>query len=218
MSLDRKQLDFPLAIKALSDAGTFEGYGSIYNVVDAYKEVVAPGAFADSLAAYKQAGRMPAMLWQHRQSEPIGVYTEVKEDAIGLFVRGQLALKTARGAEAHELMKMGALTGLSIGFVPRVDSYDRVTGITTLSVVDLYEISPVTFPANDPSRITSVKGLETLTTLAECERYLRDAGGLSRAQATTLVARIKSIGQGEPEHADELLHHLKTLRDTFTTA
>lgn len=184
----RDHLDIPFKIKAVSDDGLFSGYGSVFGVVDSYKEVVAPGAFAESLQ-----GRMPALLWQHRSGEPIGVYTSVKEDNVGLYVEGKLALKTARGAEAYELLKMGALNGLSIGFITREDSYDKVSGVRTLKKVDLWEVSLVTFPANDASRVSNVKGIEQINSLSDAEAYLRDACGLSRREALAIVSRIKSL-------------------------
>ena len=55
----RDYLDVPFEVKAVSDDGLFSGYGSVFGVLDSYKEVVAPGAFAESLQ-----GRMPALLWQ----------------------------------------------------------------------------------------------------------------------------------------------------------
>ena len=193
----RDHLDVPFKIKAISEDGIFSGYGSVFNVVDSYKEIVAPGAFAESLQ-----GRMPSLLWQHRSGEPIGVYTAVREDNVGLYVEGRLALKTARGAESYELMKMGAISGLSIGFVSRDDSYDKVSGIRTLKKLDLWEVSLVTFPANDAARVSTVKGVETINSLSDAEAYLRDAGGLSRHESLALVARIKSLhGQRD---SDEL--------------
>lgn len=196
----RDHLDIPFQIKAVSDDGLFSGYGSVFNVVDSYKEIVAPGAFTESLQ-----GRMPSLLWQHRSGEPIGVYTAVREDSVGLVVEGKLALKTARGAEAYELMKMGAITGLSIGFVTREDSYDKVTGIRTLNKVDLWEVSLVTFPANDAARISTVKGMEEIKSLSDAEAYLRDAGGLSRREATAFISRIKSLrGRSDSDELGEL--------------
>ena len=202
----RDHLDIPFQIKAVSEDGLFSGYGSVFGVIDSYKEVVVPGAFAESLQ-----GRMPSLLWQHRASEPIGVYTAMREDNVGLYLEGKLAIKTNRGAEAYELMKMGAITGLSIGFVTREDSYDKVSGIRTLKKLDLWEVSLVTFPANDAARISGVKSIETITTLAEAEAYLRDAGGLSRREAVALVSRIKSL-QGRSD-SDELgsIEALKSL-------
>lgn len=195
------RLDVPFKIKAVSEDGLFSGYGSVFGVIDSYKEVVAPGAFAESLSQ-----RTPALLWQHRSGEPIGVYSALREDQTGLYVEGKLALKTARGAEAYELLKMGAISGLSIGFVTRDDSYDRVTGIRTLKKVDLWEVSLVTFPANESARISGVKSIETIESLADAEAFLRDAGGLSRREATAFVSRIKSLrGRGDPDELGELL-------------
>ena len=195
------RLDVPFQIKAVSDDGLFSGYGSVFGVIDSYKEIVAQGAFSESLQK-----RTPAMLWQHRSGEPIGVYSALREDQTGLYVEGKLALKTARGAEAYELLKMGAISGLSIGFVTRDDSYDRVTGIRTLKKVDLWEVSLVTFPANDAARVSGVKSIDTIASLADAESYLRDAGGLSRREATALVSRIKSLrGRGDPDELGELL-------------
>ena len=199
-----KNMDFAFELKAADD-GVFEGYGSVFNITDRGGDIVIPGAFTETLAEAKKAARLPAMLWQHNQREPIGVYTEMSEDSVGLRVKGKLALKTQRGAEAYELMKMGALTGLSIGYRVRDDSWDRVTGIRTIKKADLLEISPVTFPMNDASRVSAVKTIEELDSLAEIERHLRDAGGFSRSEATALVSRIKSvIGPGDPGEDAEL--------------
>lgn len=202
-----KTLDFDCELKATGDTGTFEGYGSVFNITDRGGDIVAAGAFAETLAAAKAVGRLPAMLWQHRQAEPIGVYTEMEEDAIGLKVKGKLALKTARGAEAYELMKMGAISGLSIGYRVRDDSWDRVTGVRTIKKADLHELSLVTMPMNDASRVSAVKTIEELDSLSEIERHLRDVCGLSKSEATAMVSRIKSVsrsdsGDREPLAAD----------------
>lgn len=193
-----KTLDFGFELKASGDDGSFEGYGSVFNIVDGGGDIVVPGAFSESLAAQKAAGRLPAMLWQHRQAEPIGVYTSMEEDSIGLKVAGKLALKTARGAEAYELMKMGALSGMSIGYRVRDDSWDRVTGVRSLKKLDLVELSLVTFPMNDASRVSSVKSIETISTIREAEDYLRESG-LSRTEAVAFIARVKCLGQSDSD-------------------
>lgn len=193
-----KTLDFGFELKALSDTGKFSGYGSVFGVKDSYDEIVAPGAFAESLAAQKEAGRLPALLWQHRSGEPLGVYTDMSEDSIGLKVEGQLALTTTRGAEAYELLKMKAISGLSIGFMTREDNYDRVTGIRTLKKVDLWEVSLVTFPANDAARVQGIKSIEGIDDLKTAEQYLRDAG-FSRREAVAFIARVKHLGQSDSD-------------------
>lgn len=196
-----KTRDFGFELKAISEAGVFEGYGSVFGVKDSYDEIVAPGAFAESLLMHKSGGTLPALLWQHRGSEPIGIYTDMTEDNIGLKVTGQLAMKTVRGAEAYELLKMKAISGLSIGFATREDSYDRVTGIRTLKKLDLWEVSLVTFPANDAARVQGVKGIEEIENLRDAERHLRDSG-MSRAEAVAFIARVKSLGQSDSDGGD----------------
>ena len=210
----KKQLDFPFKVKAVNDDGVFSGYGSVFNVLGAYNEVVVPGAFTDSLKT-----RQPALLWQHRSGEPIGVYTDVKEDTVGLHVEGKLALKTARGAEAYELLKMGALNGLSIGFMVRDESYDRVSGISTLKKLDLWEVSLVTFPANDAARVTDVKAAEQIQTLKDAEAYLRDAGGFSKAQALALISRIKAAHARSDSEAEmaATVAAIKRATEVFST-
>lgn len=201
-----KNLDFVFELKSLSETGKFDGYGSVFGVKDSYDEIVAPGAFSDSLAAHKAAGTMPALLWQHRSGEPVGVYTAMEEDNIGLKLSGQLALKTQRGMEAYELLKMKAISGLSIGFVTREDAYDKVTGVRTLKKVDLWETSLVTFPANDAARVQQVRGIEQIESLRDAERLLREAG-YSRTEAVAFIARVKSLGRGD--HDDGSIAALK---------
>ena len=192
--MELKHLDVGFEIKSVSEDGTFTGYGSVFGVVDSYFDVVAPGAFAESLAAHAAKGTMPAMLYQHDTRALIGVYTSMKEDSVGLYVEGQLALKTALGSDAYELMKIKALTGLSIGYVTREDNYDRATGIRTLKKVDVWEVSPVTFPSNDSSRVASVKSqIAEIKTIRDAEAWLRDAAKLSRSQAGAVLAQFKAV-------------------------
>ncbi|AOY00109.1 HK97 family phage prohead protease [Jeongeupia sp. USM3] len=207
-------LDFGIEIKAVREDGFFSGYGSVFDVVDSYWEKVAPGAFADSLKQHDAKGSMPAMLWQHRSGEPIGRYKLMREDSVGLYLEGQLAIKTARGAEAYELLQMKAISGLSIGFVTREDSVDKVSGIRTLSKLDLWEVSLVTFPANDSARINGVKGIDAIQTLSDAERYLREAGGFSRHEATAFASRFKSLaGQRDAgEDMAALQNLIKSIR------
>ncbi|MBN5091692.1 HK97 family phage prohead protease [Stenotrophomonas maltophilia] len=184
--------DFDLSVKAVSDDGLFSGYGSVFGTVDSYREVVAPGAFSESLAEIKSKGRPVPVLWQHRSGEPIGVYTSLVEDAHGLKVEGQLIIDgVARAKEAHALMKAGAVSGLSIGYYVREDSWDERERVRTLKKVELVEISLVTFPANDDARIDAIKSKlahGSLPTMPEFEQILREAG-FSKSQSAVIANR-----------------------------
>ena len=205
-------IDKPFEIKDVSKNGTFAGYGSVYGNLDQGDDIVAPGAFADSLKSFAEKGRLPALLWQHKQSEPIGVFTAMREDSHGLYVEGKLALKTQRGAEAYELMQMKAVSGMSIGFKTEEDQYDSKTGIRTIQKGDLWEVSLVTFPMNDAARVMSVKNIDEITDFKRAERLLRDAGGFSRSEAVALVSRIKSLALSESAAADDSTQLLLALK------
>lgn len=183
---------------------SFSGYGAVFGNVDAYGDVIDPGAFSQYLADVKAGTQgWPAMLSQHGgfgmsadDMTPVGVWTELSEDGVGLAVKGQFA-DTPRGRELYTLMKMEprpAIDGLSIGYIAKesVPRSKPEEPRRRLKRIDLMEISPVTFPANRSARVASVKSLEDLSTLSEIEDYLRDAGGFSRGEAKSLIARIKS--------------------------
>lgn len=197
----REVRSYALQIKATGDDGTVEGYGSVFGERDSYDDVIAPGAFKGSLAAHKAVGTMPAMLWQHDGAKPIGIWTEMVEDSKGLRIKGQLALETVLGKEAHALLKLGALNGLSIGFVSKQWTYDRDTDVRTLTELDLWEVSLVTFPANGKARVTNVKAADDMAAPKDAERLLRDAG-FSKSDATAFVSRVMRMGEARRESAD----------------
>ncbi|MGX1196381.1 HK97 family phage prohead protease [Parvibaculum sp. MBR-TMA-1.3b-4.2] len=203
---DLKVREVDFEVKSLKEDGTFEGYGSVFDVLDSYQEIVAKGAFTESLKERAAKKRPLPMLWQHNSREPIGFYTEVKEDDYGLLVKGQLLVdKVARATEAYHLMQAGVVTGLSIGYWVRESSRDEKTGIRTLMQLDLEEISPVTFPANDEARIEAVKfklAHGALPTKREFEKILREAG-FSKSQTVTIANHgfsefLRREAAGEP--------------------
>ena len=197
----REVRSFALQIKATGDDGTVEGYGSVFGVRDNYDDVIAKGAFIQSLKDHKAAGTMPAMLWQHDADKPIGVWTEMVEDEKGLRIKGQLAMETVKGKEAHALLKMGALNGLSIGFMSKEWAYDRDTEVRTLTAIDLWEVSLVTFPANEKARVTNVKSADEMATPKDAEKALRDAG-FSKSDATAFVSRVMRMGEVRSDSAN----------------
>ena len=196
-----KHFDVGFEIKAVNADGTVEGYGSVFGVRDNYDDVIAKGAFIQSLKDHKAAGTMPAMLWQHDADKPIGVWTEMVEDEKGLRIKGQLAMETVKGKEAHALLKMGALNGLSIGFMSKEWAYDRDTEVRTLTAIDLWEVSLVTFPANEKARVTNVKSADEMATPKDAEKVLRDAG-FSKSDATAFVSRVMRMGEVRSDSAN----------------
>lgn len=195
-----KTIDAALELKAVNDDGYFAGYGSVFSNVDAYRDVIAPGAFKNSLAAWQTKGRLPPLLWQHDQAQPIGVYTAMSEDTRGLRVEGRLLKDEVRQAgEAYALMKAGALSGLSIGFITKADTWDTAKKTRSLQEIDLHECSLVTIPANGEARVTMVKSAEAITTIREFEGMLREAG-FSHARAKAIALKgFKAADEADTE-------------------
>lgn len=183
--------DSAFEVKFQAETGQFEGYASVFDVVDSARDRMAPGAFKKSLQDAARLGRQPPLLWQHDAAQPIGAWREIFEDSHGLFVRGDLFVADIpRAKEAYKLMQEKVVNGLSIGYRVKQSQRDPKTGIRLLTEVELLEISMVTFPANDSARIVRVKSAlaaGSLPSEREFEAFLRDAG-FSRKQAKGLLA------------------------------
>lgn len=212
-----------LDIKTLKDSGEFEGYGSTFGgEPDAYGDVIAEGAYADSLAAHKARGSMPKLFWQHNPDEPIGKWVDAKEDDHGLLMRGKLNMNVQRGKEAYALLKAGDIDGLSIGYRIKEYSVDIDSGVWTLEKLDLIEVSIVSVGANEHAVVQSVKAAKAVHDLSEklkagdrltereFETWLKGLG-FSNSQAERAV-RLHLKGQGEPaDTADDGAAFLRAL-------
>lgn len=226
--LDPQYLEFKSTLKLDTteeedeEYGEFEGYASVFNNVDLGNDVIQEGAFRKSLKARGHLG--VKLLYQHKSDMPIGVFDEIKEDEHGLYVRGRLALKATAGRDAYELLKMGALDGMSIGFRPNPKeiTYDKRSKKRMIGEVDLMEISLVTFPMNPKATVLSVKA--DVVSIREWENGLRDAFNLSRSEAKVAAKAVhqafetkESSEMLEPvEDATELAVAIKQLTSTLT--
>ncbi len=103
------------------------------------------------------APRACACCSQHDPAEPIGRWHTIREDERGLYVEGVLSPGVARAREVLQLMKSGALDGLSIGFQTVRSRTDRGSGVRRILEADLWEISIVTFPMLPSARVSNVK-------------------------------------------------------------
>jgi len=225
--MDRIRVDMKEVKFASDKSGVFSGYGGVTGNKDFGGDVIAKGAFRDTLREWQDKGKFPPMLLQHgggflggaMDALPVGKYTDMEENAKGLKVEGELfALNTERGQYIYEGMKAGSLDGLSIGC--RVKEFVLGTKPTeprrTIKSLDLVEVSIVTFPMNDKARIGAVKSAD-IKTIREFEDFLRDVGGYSVAQSKRIASSgFKSIdatrdaggGQEVGESIDRLISTL----------
>lgn len=204
VSYNSLQVPFELKTEDISEDGTFKGWASTFGgPPDSYNDIIVYGAFTETLKKGGRNGNGIAMLYQHNSSQPIGVWTKLEELKKGLKVEGQLVMDVQVAKETHSLMKAGAIKGLSIGYdYARLpdgsrdpDAYEIVEKpkgryVRYLKKLELWEVSPVTFPANTRATITTVKQFERCKTPRELEDALREAG-LSKSSALYIVSLCK---------------------------
>jgi HK97 family phage prohead protease len=209
-------------IKLDGDTRKFAGYASVFGGVDSYGDTIVRGAFDYTL---RNNGK-PKMFLQHDWSMPVGKYPVVKEDDHGLYIEGELTPGLSKSDDAYAALKHETLTGLSIGgYLKKGDWEDSADGGRIIRRwTKLVEVSLVVFPADVAARVdaNSIKAnidiesaIDGLDTVRDFERFLRDAGNLSKTLAETLVSRAKSIFQtrdaqeNAEQQTDELLFVLR---------
>ncbi len=210
-----EERDFPLDVRtdSITDEGFFEGYGSVFGgSPDSYGDIVERGAFAKTLQAGGRNRNGIALLWQHFPEFPVGTWKEMREDDKGLFLRGKLNKEVKPwGIPVYDMLKEGAIKGLSIGFRIVKSDRDETSQIRTLKEIELWEVSLVTFPAALPAQVTTVKAIKEARTERELERALREAG-LSITDSKYLVSACKDglfRREAEAQPAQQLLRALQ---------
>ena len=195
-------------LKTSGDSGQFEGYASVFNVLDSQSDIILPGAYKETLAK----NGLPKMFFNHVWDMPVGKYLDAAEDQIGLYVKGELTPGHSRASDVHAAMKHQTLDGLSVGGFVRKAHYTEKEGTRFISTwSDLIEISPTAFPSNPEARIdlSSVKGadfleaIEACDTLRDLECLLRDAAGFSKGASAAYLARAKAVLGVRDAHDDD---------------
>lgn len=189
--MHKPNITIPLEIKSLSGR-EFDGHGSIFGNLDLGGDIVIPGAFKRSLAQHKKAGSLPLLFWMHDPSRVPGKWLEMSEDKKGLAVKGTLA-PTPLGDEVHTLLKMDAVSGLSIGYRTIDQDYDS-DGNRLIKEAELWEVSVVSLPMNPLAQVTHVKTQlsargEYVPSIREFETILRDVG-CSRDVSKHIIRKV----------------------------
>lgn len=223
--MDFKILPFELK-SASGDGSEFAGYANCFNNVDAAQEIVAPGAFKDTLEEFMATGFIGGL--NHQWDSPIGRPVSAKEDATGLFVEGKIS-PTMHGKDCMVLLKDNVIKKMSIGYrvlgdevladAKEVEDYWKDVGykpsakdiaasqygVRLLTKLRLMEFSPVTVPANDMADITRVKRYDAdeIVTERQFEKLLRDVGFARDAAKTICVSGFKALRQRDVEEAPQ---------------
>lgn len=184
------------------ETGQLQGYGSVFNVLDSYGDMIAPGAFDVTLAEQKSSGRIMPMFGEHSfafmggDPYPIGYWTKVEPDAKGLRVEGKfVGLGHPDVARAHELAKAGLLKGLSIAFKAKESVKGTKVGEPKrlLKSLELFSIDLVGDPANPLATVDNIKAMLNMPNHQAAAQALQDAHQMC----------TESMGGGDAPTSDE---------------
>jgi len=186
-------------VKAADDGGVITGYASTWTrEPDSYGDVVARGAFAESLANWAgKGGRIP-FLFGHRTDDPqynLG-WAEAEEDDYGLRFSAYLDAESEQAQYVRKLYKEGRITQFSFAYnVLDQAPVELESGAhaNELRKLDIFEISAVQIPANQHAEVIDVKDAETLEKAGR-RNSAKDADDLARIKE--LCSSIESIIDG----------------------
>ncbi|MFA6710494.1 MAG: HK97 family phage prohead protease [Candidatus Methanomethylophilaceae archaeon] len=188
-------------IKALGDKtedqGHFKGVLSTYGNIDEVGDICEPGCFDLSIS---KRGTKRTLLWQHNWDAPIGQFDIVKSDD-DLSIEGSFNMDVDKGREGYSLLKRGDINGLSIGYTITDYEYDK-DGIRHLKVVDLWEGSLVTFPANTLATAEAKSMKQNVRKQVAGLPFLRKLTDEERAEAIADIEAILERYSSDPK-ADE---------------
>ncbi len=147
-------------IKSADDAGTISGYFSTYDrIPDSYGDVVAPGAFTDTIKAREESGHKFPLCWNHDLNQIIGQVDSIEDTEKGPLMTASF-FNTPLAQEKREIVRSGVVYQFSFAYDVREASQVTLedgTKANELQKLDLFEVSIVPVPANPRAEVTDIK-------------------------------------------------------------
>lgn len=208
-------------VKAGPDAGLAEGEFIVYpstftKTPDSYGDIVAPGAFVDTIAEWKESGLKLPGLFGHRLDDPdffVAWAIDMGEDEHGWWVKGVFDLESPKGPQVYRLAKGGRLSQLSFAFDVLDSAPVELEGgvkANELRKLKVYEFSFVPIGANQDTSIVAIKaiadGIKAGRVLSSAnESTIRDAIASINDAADSLTTVLDAIDGGKGGKSDEVI-------------
>lgn len=203
------KLEVPFELKAVDDAGNFEGYAAVFNNVDLGDDVILPGAF--TRVKTTRGGKLKLALY-HDLTRLVGS-ADYTQDDHGLFLKGKVNLAVSYARDAYELMKAEILDSMSIGFNTIKADFEERAGrrVRIIKEAELWEASFVPFGMNPAAQVLTVK-----SDIRLFENALRERMGLSQKEAAAVASLgYPALRRDGGSEATAIVEELKTLSSTF---
>ena len=145
------------------EAGTISGYFSTYDrIPDSYGDVIAPGAFTETIKAREESGHPFPLCWNHDLDQIIGKVDKIEDTEKGPLMTASF-FDTPLAQEKREIVKSGVVFQFSFAYDAKdaaVVTLADGTKANELRQIDLFEVSIVPIPANPRAEVTSIKSEE----------------------------------------------------------
>jgi HK97 family phage prohead protease len=171
---------------------TFVAYANISNIEDHANDIIKSGAWDSVIRKANETGEYPKLLYQHDHKKIVGLITNMQENQEGLLIKGKF-IDTTLGRDVYTEVKTGAIHQMSVRFSIKDQEMTEEKKRIIKDVDRLYEVSFVTFPANEGSKVISVKSEEGKINVRSLEKLLKEHG-LSNTEAKAFISGgIKTI-------------------------
>ena len=142
------------------DAGTISGYFSTYDrIPDSYGDVIAEGAFTETLKARKESGHPFPLCWNHDLDQIIGTVDNIEDTEKGPLMTASF-FDTPLAQEKRALVLSGCVYQFSFAYevkkAAQIELEDG-TKANELRELELFEVSIVPIPANPRAEVTEIK-------------------------------------------------------------
>ena len=230
--MDHKTKEFIL-VKSDEGTGQISGYFSTYDrIPDSYGDVVAPGAFTDTIKAREESGHKFPLCWNHDLNQIIGQVDSIEDTEKGPLMTASF-FNTPLAQEKREIVKSGVVYQFSFAYDVREAAQVTLedgTKANELQKLDLFEVSIVPVPANPRAEVTDIKAgkrnsAKDADAIREAIRHNEEANKLLRGLLGELEEAddpedgkddVKANGAPEePEQSnpkkDSLLEYIKSI-------
>ena len=196
--MEHKYKEFPMQ-KSEGDAGTISGYFSTYDrIPDSYGDVIAKGAFTETIQKRKESGHPFPLCWNHDMNLIIGSVDpdNIKDTENGPLMTASF-FNTPLAQEKREIVKSGVVYQFSFAYdTLEAGPVELENGVKAneLRKLDLFEVSIVPIPANQNAVMTDVK--------AGKRNSKKDADAIREA-ITLLQGVLGELEDTEPEDGED---------------
>jgi len=201
--------------KSSDDAGEISGYFSTYDrIPDSYGDVVARGAFTETIQKRKESGHPFPLCWNHDLNQIIGFVdpADIEDTEKGPLMKKASFFNTQLAQEKRELVKSGVIYQFSFAYdVLEAGPVELEDGVKAyeLRKLDLFEISIVPIPANPRAEVTDIKSELATATVKIVPEVDVEALKKAMAEMPLEILDVKAGARNSKKDADAIMEAIR---------